>query len=232
MKDSFHNIQKELLRKLVYTPRLRFNDLLIFDLESEHMNYHLKKLIEQKLVKKDKSFYTLNDWGKEFTNRMDDENKKLEIQQKASVLIRGVRKNKEEETELLLMRRLKQPYFGKVGKLTGKIRFGETIIEAAKRELLEETGLSASTIILEGIYHKLRKRENGTVIQDVVFYCMFLTDFDGILISKNKDQENFFATREELENGKYDVFDDFVIEDSLSPKKFSFREEVKIAEGF
>ncbi len=232
MKDPLHDIQKELLKKLVYTPGLRFNALVIEDLESEHMNYHLKKLMELKLVVKEKNYYTLTDWGKEFTNRMDDENKQTELQPKTSILIYGARKNKKGEIENLLMRRLKQPYFGKVGKLTGKVRFGESIIEAVKRELFEETGLSAKTVILEELYHKLRKREDGTYVQDVIFYQFFMTDFSGNFIAKNKDQENFFISKRELAKGKSDVFDGFLFEERLKPKELSFREEVGIAEGF
>jgi ADP-ribose pyrophosphatase YjhB (NUDIX family) len=232
MKNDLHEIQKQILKKLVHNKELRFNDLLWEEVESEHMNYHLKKLIELNLVTKKENVYTLTDWGKEFTNRIDDETSKLEIQPKTGILIRGVRKNEKGEVENLLMKRLKQPYFGKVGRLTGKVRYGETLEEATRRELHEETGLSAHTVVLECIYHKLRKREDGTTVQDVIFYQFLVKDFYGDFVEKTPFQENFFVTEKNFGNGNYNMFDDFVFEGSLTPKKLSFREEIKLAEGF
>jgi hypothetical protein len=44
---KLHYFQKDLLKKLTLSDKpVRFNELLIEGLESEHMNYHLQKLIE------------------------------------------------------------------------------------------------------------------------------------------------------------------------------------------
>jgi hypothetical protein len=155
---KLHYYQKELIKKLVTKLGLRFNELLINDLESEHMNYHLKQLINFGLVEKNKGKYNLTDTGKDYSNLMDSETDLIEKQPKTSVIIRGVRKNKKGEAEYLMTRRLRQPYLGKVGAPTGKVRFGETFQEAAERELYEETGLKAKKFHLQEIYHKLRKR--------------------------------------------------------------------------
>jgi len=68
-----HNFQNDLLRKLTLSKEdLRFKDLLIDGLESEHMNYHLQKLIDLGLVLKSDRGYSLTDQGKDYTNLMDD----------------------------------------------------------------------------------------------------------------------------------------------------------------
>ena len=59
MNDGLHFLQKELVRKLTLSPTLKFNELRIEELESEHMNYHLKQLIEHGLVVKNNEGYTL-----------------------------------------------------------------------------------------------------------------------------------------------------------------------------
>jgi ADP-ribose pyrophosphatase len=46
----------------------------------------------------------------------------------------------DEEGRHLQQQRLKQPYYGYWGHMTGKIRWGETMLEAGARELQEETG--------------------------------------------------------------------------------------------
>ncbi|OGM36324.1 hypothetical protein A3A76_05375 [Candidatus Woesebacteria bacterium RIFCSPLOWO2_01_FULL_39_23] len=215
---------------------MRFNDLLIEGLESEHMNYHLKRLIDVNYVVKEGSLYKLTDIGKDYSNLLDEKTDLVERQPKTSVVLHIKRKNKNGEIEHLLLKRLRHPYFGKVGHLTGKVKFGETFLDAAKRELYEETGLSAKTFILEKIYRKMRKRSKE-FIQDVVFYQFLITGINGTLIGKTEFQENFWVTKKEAKTRPdLDFFDDFLIEtslsDSLKPKKLVFVESLGEAEGY
>ncbi|NCS32452.1 hypothetical protein GW793_03075 [bacterium] len=99
MEKKLHFLQKELLRKLTLSPTLRFNELLIEEIESEHMNYHLKQLIEQNLVKKINGEYALTDSGKDYSNLLDDNMEHLEKQPKCSIIINGIRKNKQGSIE-------------------------------------------------------------------------------------------------------------------------------------
>lgn len=56
------------------------------------------------------------------------------------VALHAVRTNKGKR-EILIHQRLKEPFYGWYGSHSGKIRWGETPIECAKREFEEETGL-------------------------------------------------------------------------------------------
>ena len=232
---KLHYYQKALVKKLTLSKEgKRFNELIIRGLESEHMNYHLKQLVELGFVGKLDENYILTDLGKDYSNLLDDGLAITEKQPKTSIIIHGVRKNKKGQIEHLLNRRLRQPYHGKVGHITGKVLFGETLKEAAARELYEETGLTAKNFILEKVYRKMRKREDDIFVQDVIFYVFFVTEFSGSLIKKTSFQENFWATKEEVSSNirKYDVYDDFSLEDRLKPKKLVVTENVGIAEGF
>lgn len=231
---KLHYYQKALVKKLTLTPKgKRFNDLIIRGLESEHMNYHLKKLVEIGFVEKSEELYILTDSGKDYSNLLDDGMTVTEKQPKTSIIIWGVRKNSKGEVEHLLNKRLRQPYYGKVGRITGKVLFGETLQDAAKRELYEETGLTAKSFVLERVYRKMRKREDGVFVQDVVFYIFFVTGFSGKLIRKTPFQENFWTSEQKLyKSKKYDLYDDFEIDQRLKPNPLTLTENVGIAEGF
>ncbi|PIY18249.1 hypothetical protein COZ14_00700, partial [Candidatus Dojkabacteria bacterium CG_4_10_14_3_um_filter_Dojkabacteria_WS6_41_9] len=212
---------------------LRFKDLLIDGLESEHMNYHLQKLIDLGLVLKSDRGYSLTDQGKDYTNLMDDAISEVEKQPKTSVIVVVGRKNKEtEKDEFLMNRRLRQPYFGKVATITGKVRFGETLEEAVLRELFEESRLTAKTVKLVGIYHKLRVRETETV-QDVLFYRHFVTDVSGEFIDRIPFQENFWAPREDILQ-RNDLYDNFTLDsiDDYLAMPLNFSEDKREAQDY
>jgi ADP-ribose pyrophosphatase YjhB (NUDIX family) len=230
-----HKYQKLILEKLSKTNTRRFNDLILEGLGSEHMNYHLKKLIELQIVEKVAEHYSLTDQGKDYINSLDDKTKEVEKQPKVAVLLNIIRLNQNNFIEYLLNRRLEHPYLGKVGRITGKVRFGETFEQAAKRELLEETGLKATKLILEKIYRKIRKREDGLVVQDVIFYIFFSSETNGDLITKTPFQENFWVTKAEVYNNphKYDIYEDLELEERLFPRTLTSPEEsVNTAKGY
>lgn len=230
---KLHKLQRILLSKLSLSKGARFNDLLIENLPSEHMNYHLKRLLEYKLVIKDDDKYKLTDSGKDYVNLLDDETKLIEKQPKTSILINAVRLNSDKQIEYLVYRRLKQPYLGKILSISGKVRFGEGMEDAAKRELYEETGLTSNTCMLENIYRKVRYRENGDFVQDVLFYTFFMTDFRGKLIERTPYQENMWITEEESkDNPDFDFVDDFSFSRRMEPRPLEYNESIEIAEDF
>lgn len=231
--NTLHEHQLQILERLTSNGALRFNQLLFDGVTSEHMNYHLKKLIAIEYVEKISELYQLTDMGKDFVNSLDDETKLVEKQPKTAVIVNGVRLGSRGKIEFLLNRRLEHPYFGKVGRVGGKVRFGEMLEDAARRELFEETGLTAKSLVLEMIYRKMRKREDGTVVQDVIFYIFHASDLQGELKIRTEFQENFWVTKAEVfNNPAYDPYDDLILDERLDPKPFTIEENINIAEGY
>ncbi len=233
-ETKLHNLQKELLRKLtLHKDPLRFNDLIIEGIESEHMNYHLQKLMELEFVRRRNGHYELTDTGKDYANLMDDTITEIEKQPKTSVIFIVTRKRTgTNHDEFLLSKRLRQPYYGKVGFLGGKVRFGETLKDAVLRELFEETGLTAKNIKLINIYHKIRKHGESTV-QDVIFYRHLVTDIGGEFIQQTAHQENIWNTAEEIAQ-RTDLFDTFSLKtvNEYLEMPFEYVEDVAEAEDY
>ena len=124
--------------------------------------------------------------GKEYANRMDTDDNVIEKQPKISVGL--IIENS--EGKFLAQQRLKQPYYGFWGRPTGKIRWGETMLEAAARELMEETGLTAD-LKVGGFYHKMDyDKDSGELLEDKIFVLIHGTNPQGELIVEDEGHRN------------------------------------------
>lgn len=161
----------EILRQLLFHPFTRFKDLNISGLTTDHLTYHIKELLALKLITKSADGeYSLTTKGKELANTMDTDKAIIEKQPKVAVMV-IVEKMIDGEKHLLIQTRLKEPYYGFKGFLTGKVRFGEKLLEAAARELEEETSLTA-TLDLRFILHELVYNEGGKLLEDKIFHII------------------------------------------------------------
>ena len=125
---------------------------------------------------------------------MDTDENEIEKQPKISVAITLERKNAQGEREFLFQQRKKNPYYGFWGRMGGKIRWGESIIEAANRELKEETGLEA-TFAYKLLYHKRDfNKTTGMLLEDKIFLCVYATEFKGELIEEFEGGSNRWMT--------------------------------------
>lgn len=191
---SAHTIQMEILRKLLFMQNAQFNELLrATELTSDHFNFHLKQLVEAGYIKKQDGRYTLTRDGKEYANRMDTDQKVMEKQPKLSVLL--IVEN--EDGRFLAQQRLKQPFYGFWGRATGKVRWGETLEDAASRELMEETGLRAD-FRYAGLYHKMDYEKSGDFLEDKYFLVMYGTEPKGE-IHDTEGHHNEWLSTDELE---------------------------------
>ena len=198
-----HATQMAMLKQLLLSRQAAFAELQkAANVTSDYANFHLKQLVSNGYAKKAESGrYTLTAAGKEYANRMDTDNKLLEKQAKLAAWIVVDDGN----GRFLAQRRLKQPYYGFWGRVGGKIRWGETVLEAAARELKEETGLSAD-LEFKGIYHKMDYRQDGQMLEDKYFYLVHATNPKGKLTARFEGGENHWLTDDELET-KDKVFD-------------------------
>lgn len=192
---QLHPAHVAILRVLLFRPDARFAELQkASELSSDHFNFYLKQLLDEKFVaKNDKGAYHLTQKGKEFANRFDTDERKVERQPKVAVCLMIRR----DDGKQVVQQRLKQPFYGYWGRPTGKIRWGETILEAAARELMEETGLEAD-LAFESIYHKMDfNKESGDLLEDKIFFIVAGSNPRGMLIEEFEGGRNAWMTQEE-----------------------------------
>ncbi|MBI2414578.1 NUDIX domain-containing protein [candidate division WWE3 bacterium] len=222
MELELHEFQASILRELLFKPHARFRDLKKVDITNDHFTFHVQRLVKEGLVIKDASGYTLSDKGKEFANRLDTFSLEIEKQAKVAVALHAVRTTNG-ITEYLIHQRLKEPFYGWFGSHTGKIKWGETPLEAAKREFMEETGLEGK-LELKGITNVKHIHKDGRFLEDKYFFVFKIENLNGDLKEVVEEGKNIWMTESEYRATKntFATFDDMA--KVLNSKKFGYVE--------
>jgi len=229
---EIHPIQAAALRVLMFKPIATFTELNTSKVSTDQFNFHLKQILKQSLVRKNQGKYELTPKGKEFTNRFDTDTKdvKYERQAKIGVLVAAIKKEKGKEY-WLLQQRLKQPFYGYFGRITGKIRWGNTAEETALRELKEETGLTAGKVTFKGVEHKMDYDGEGQLLEEKFFFVYIAENLTGTLIGEFEGGKNFWFTREEAK--KQNEFSDApTVNKIIAGKGLSFIEKKYTVTGY
>jgi len=217
---KLHEAQTSILRELLFAPQAGFADLQKpTGLGSDHFMFHVNRLMELGLVEKlSRGQYRLTTIGKEYANRLDTDERTIERQAKITALIIPSRSRLGSgEVEYKIQRRLKQPFYGLYGFMSGKIRWGETIEEGGARELMEEAGLEAD-LEFKCLYHKMDYSVDGQLLEDKHFYMLAATNVRGAFKAQFDSGTNHWMTHAEiaaLENRFPTVLD--VIEHAQQP---------------
>lgn len=206
---NIHEAQTKILRELLFLPEVNFAALQkASGLESDHVKFHIRRLVELGYVEKAGARYRLSVKGKEHANKLDTDAGVIERQPKVAVML-VIERERDGVIEYLLQQRRKHPYFGYWGPPTGKIRWGESIVECAARELKEETGLTGS-FEYRGINHE-RVVHDSTheIIEDKIFHLMFCNTVHGVLKEEFDGGKNVWRTLDEMQHEpkRYKSFD-------------------------
>ncbi|MCA9325888.1 NUDIX hydrolase [Candidatus Saccharibacteria bacterium] len=209
LEVKIHDAQTKILRELLFHPQAGFSELQKpTGLTSDHFNFHVARLQELGLMEKlGRGQYRLTPRGKEYANRLDTDNNTIERQPKIAVIL-AIERRIEGRTEYIFQERLKNPYFGFWGLPSGKVRWGETIVETARRESLEETGLDADFAVA-GVYHEhVRQMESNEILEDKVFFVVKGTNPRGKFLDNFEGGHNEWMTFEEADtkDKKFDSF--------------------------
>ena len=186
----------QILRELIFHPNSKFTTLNLYKISNDHFSYHINKLLKDNLIQKEGNGYSLTKHGKIFSAKMDTTNAKDEKQPKVSVMIRAIIK-KEKKLYYAIQKRMKEPYFGFYGFMTGKIKWGEKVSEAVERELMEEMHLSGK-IIPAYILHEMVYDKDGNMLEDKFFHAVTVVIKKDTLEKNELGCQNQWMTKEEF----------------------------------
>ena len=166
-------MQLLILKRLLYNPTLRYSEMKPDpEMGNNKFDFHLNRLVKAGYVSKSGTTYLLTDAGKELAGRMDTDRVIIEKQAKIGVFVAPIREDERGRREFLIYTRLKQPFYGCQGFLSGKIGYGEEVLAAAARELFEETGLLGTPEITSVRHYIVYDASGSRLLEDkIIFFC-------------------------------------------------------------
>lgn len=194
------DIQKQILLKLSKANGLRFADIKQDAIESSLLSYHLKRLLKQGFIAKNRTRYFLTTAGlKEIASLKPlDAWGGSENLFKINVLLFVFRKNAGVK-EILFKTRSRQPFFGYKTIPGGNIKSGESTSIAAKRLLFEKTGLHANFNVfgcLRKIFYSNTNPDEAFL--DIVFYLATANYLSGELDSIKTEEHYWLPLTEAI----------------------------------
>lgn len=207
MNKEIHQIQAQILKKLLLSEGARFAQIKPDGIPSDQFTFHIKRLLENGIITKEGDLYHLTLAGKEYANRFDIDSGpvKTEKQAKLGVLVIAFR-DTNGVREYVAQERLKHPFFGYRGFISGKIKWGERVVDTAERELKEETGLTAK-VKHHSIYHEHIYATSGELLEDKYFFICTAANPSGVLLKEFEGGRNEWITEKEFLKGNvfYDI---------------------------
>lgn len=191
MADLDHVLRRKILLKFIHAPRLSFNQVWDKEGDSNLVAYHLRKMEDEGIVQKYEDGYGLTDEGKKLSAFIEgDTGGKAELPTPTVVVFVL------QDGKMLAQERLKEPFYGTWGVVSGKINFGWNPVECAVRDLKEETDLVAHDAELRAIEF-MKTYDEGKLLHHHLMYLVIVTKVSGTLKERTHKAHHEWMTVEE-----------------------------------
>lgn len=168
-----HHIQKFIISKLIHSKFARFRDLRPPQTDTNLFSYHLKALMRGGFVEKTAEGYTLSTKGLVYVDGVSGNTVTVRRQPKIITMLLV----QNSDGQVLLQKRLKQPYIDAWTLPYGKIHIDDTsVVQAAEREAFEKLSLKNQAIRHVGDCYIHVHHENTILSTTLVHVCRFETD--------------------------------------------------------
>lgn len=219
--NSLHKIQLEILNRLQFEDGLGYMALKPDKkMENNQFQFHLDRLLGLGYVEKKDNLYALTKEGKQYAIHLNSEEVKITKQARLCVRVCPIRYVNGEK-EYLIYTRLKHPFYGCQGFMSGKVEYGEKIVEAAKRELKEETNLDDDPKVAFITHIGTLDKENEQILEDRVMFVCIAENPQGELIPC-RDGKYTWVSKKDL--------DEFVNKPVIS--KENFIQEIELVDSY
>jgi len=141
-----HHIQRKILDLLMHAPALNYAQMRPKGVESNHFAYHLDQLVRAGLVVKNDRAYSLTTEGLGLVDRVSHAD--ITVRSQPHIVTTICITN--DAGQVALVQHEYQPYLHFIGFPQGRLHYGETVAEAANREVFEKTGLQDVVLTLRG----------------------------------------------------------------------------------
>src|SRR3989344_1319262 len=153
-------MKQKILNLFAEKERLRFSDIeKRLAVRTNHLAYHLKKMIENKMIEKRGEGYFLSPEKEQIIPNLSEKSSALPV-----VLVKIGKKG-----NFFLPLRKKRPYLNKLGLPGGRLLTGEFVESAAKRIMNEKYNIKIHTTNLKGIFLEHVRKDNLIKYSFVIF---------------------------------------------------------------
>lgn len=227
--NSLSPYQLQIIRKLTLRKTINFNRLHIKEIPSDHFNYHLKKLIKKRLVRKNKTgLYELTLDGKVLASRMGKFPDLGIKHQTKTHLVPICHRIHNKQEQFLIRQRKKNPYFNYFELPSMKADMKVSFYDNLKEKMQRETGFSGTPKVKLIRHILVKMKGKKEIIEDKVFYFFVIENLKGILLKNDDEGINFWMTLDMLKR-KEKKFPHILSDCTLHRQRgIKFEEEIQI----
>ncbi len=223
--DSLSFYQMQIINILLFKQSARFRELNLTHIPTDHLNYHIKTLLNEGFVeKKADQQYCLTEKGKRYAERLDTFNAKIE-EQPSSIVSAIVTKQDKDKLLYLIHQRKKHPFYDHIGFPGGKIKREEFPSEAAMRELIEETGITGDHTKLRVVKQIQKKDARTKKLFSSYSIYYFTVRYQAGEIKDMIEGTNFWMSEDDIRNAPLRLEHDFSILPLLTEPGIQYVEE-------
>ncbi len=219
---QLHKTQISILHSLRYAPSERFSALMRpTGHTSDTFKFHIQTLGRLGYIAKSETGdYQLTASGKEYANSINEQSRAVEKQPKISVLLVVSKPQTDKPDLFLVQKRLRNPFFGYWSEIHGRATWGEPFEATAQRQLLRQTGLTATFQVTSFLRATDFDTSSQELLKDKLFVIVTASSVSGELRNEYDGGNNAWLTLDELRGQKKVFVSTLAIIESLNMCEF------------
>jgi len=205
--------QRRIIAQLILNEKMTFNQLWGKRGDSNKLAYHVNRLVENGILTKTPSGYSLSAKGKALSALLDGDGNSAPQPVMAYVVI--IHK----AGKMLCQERLKEPFRGYVSFISGNVKFGSSIIECAIAGVKKQAGLDLIHPMIKGTEEIVTFEGDEPLYHHII--SVVTGGCEGELNTEIPGKRNRWVTKKQLSLEK--LFPKIALDELLDPAVESVR---------